>query len=82
MTNEERRLRRLESMVEEIHALLVMGRVSTPGDAEYDLALEELAQGNNKPLAMFLRRGGKIPLRHTAPAAGQAKQTNEERRSS
>lgn len=68
---EEQRLKRIESMVEEIHALLIMGQAPVPGEAEYERVIEEMLKGNTKPLAIFMQRGGKIPMRHTGKVKGQ-----------
>lgn len=56
---DSQRLKALEEMVQEIHALLVMGQVSTPGEEEYKRALAALEEGNNALLAAYIRRGGK-----------------------
>lgn len=58
---EEQRLRHLEEMVEDIHALLIMGQDRIPGKAEFDRAIRELLKGNDKPLILFKQRGGVIP---------------------
>lgn len=58
---DEQRLRHLEEMMEDIHALLIMGRDRIPGRAEYDRAIRELLRGNSKPLALYKERGGVIP---------------------
>jgi hypothetical protein len=61
----EQRLLHLEEMLEEIHAVLIMGTDGSPGRAEYDRAIRELLKGNTKPLALYKRRGGVIPTAQT-----------------
>lgn len=58
---EEQRLCHLEEMMEDIHALLIMGQDRVPGKPEYDRAIQELLKGNSKPLALYKERGGIIP---------------------
>ena len=57
----EERLNRMESMIQEIHAMLVMGQSVAPGEAEYRIVVQEGLKGNTKPLAEYLKRGGRIP---------------------
>lgn len=64
--NIERRIQALETMVAEIHAVLVQGKPpAAPGLSDYRRAIEAMLDGNKKPLDDYLRRGGKIPKAET-----------------
>ena len=60
----EQRLTKLETMIAEIHAV-VTGRERIDGIdmPAYRRAIRELARGNSKPLDIYMRRGGQIPVR-------------------
>lgn len=56
----EQRLRRLEEMVAEIHAIVVMGKAEVPpGDLQYKQALKDMLAGDPRTLDLYVRRGGK-----------------------
>ena len=60
----EQRLDKLETMVAEIHAAVTGREKNGCVDmTAYRLAIRELARGNNKPLDLYMKRGGKIPAR-------------------
>ena len=57
----EQRIAIIEEMIIEIHSVLVMGKTSPPpGLSEYRRAIEALVDGDKKPLADYMRNGGKI----------------------
>jgi hypothetical protein len=61
MRGNEQRLRVLEEMVTEIHAVLVMGKTpAPPGAVEYKRALEAMTEGDMAPMTSYLRRGGEV----------------------
>jgi hypothetical protein len=65
MTSLEKRIKALEDMVSDIHAVLVQGRApAPPGDDEYYHALmESVSADDPTALLSYLKRGGKAPSR-------------------
>lgn len=64
--NLEARIRKLEDMIADIHAVLVQGREpSPPGLEEYRGALDAMAEGDMMPLKSYLKRGGIVPKAET-----------------
>lgn len=62
----EDRITKIEQMVAELHAALIIGREpSRPDLDDYRQALEAMKFGNMAPLRLYLRRGGKIPAPET-----------------
>jgi len=59
----EERLKRLETMIKEIHDFLYMGEETgrAPDQEEFRRAIRELGRGNRRPLQLYIQRGGKIP---------------------
>lgn len=83
MKSIEQRIKTIEEMIAEIHAILVMGKApAPPGAAEYKRAIEAMAEGNMAPLTLYLRRGGIVPKAETIwpTAAMQRGGSNAHRR--
>jgi hypothetical protein len=60
MNEHEKRIKRLEEMVAEIHAVIVLGKEGLPpGDAVRDRAVSEFLAGNRAMLDLYIARGGK-----------------------
>lgn len=55
------RLKRLEEMVCEIRAFIVMARAPVLDDAQRDMAVKAFMEGKPELLNLFLERGGKPP---------------------
>ena len=57
----EQRMKALEEMIAEIHAVTVMGQAPTPpGAEEYKRAVEAAVDGDMTPLSRYLKRGGQV----------------------
>lgn len=67
MKSLEQRIRQIEDMITEIHAVVVMGKTpAPPGAEEYKRAIEEMADtGGTALLSLFLKRGGIVPKAET-----------------
>jgi len=62
----EQRLRKIEKMVDEIHAFLIeqdLTRYDGVNMPAYKRTIEAMLRGDTKPLEKYLARGGKIPVR-------------------
>lgn len=86
MKSLEQRMKALEEMVTEIHAVLVLGKTPAPLDAEqWRSAYNAFLEGDKQPLSLCLKRsGGHVPKTETIwpTAAEQRGGSNAPRRRS
>ena len=63
----EHRMKALEEMITEIHAVLILGKTPAPLDAEqWRRAFAALLEGDKQPLSLCLKRsGGHVPKTET-----------------
>jgi len=67
MKSLEQRIRQIEDMIIEIHAVVVMGNTPAPPDAEkWRRAYDAFLEGDKAPLSLCLKlSGGKVPKAET-----------------
>jgi hypothetical protein len=66
----EQKIAYLEEKVRMLESVVLEGKPYFPGQAEWDRAIEALAQGDVGPLVEYRKRGGITPVVPASPRRG------------